>query len=87
MFHHREIPGHVDAGDKHRFDVSRVSTIAGECHPRVVVLVLFRIFFKDPLELNFFPVNRVLSQKGSTSVSCELERDAGSGFQHAKAHA
>jgi len=77
---HREFPGHIDAGDEDRLDVVGVTTLAGEGYPRIVML--FRIFFKATLSLNVLPVSWVFRQESSTLISCELERDAGTGFQH-----
>ena len=44
--------------------------------------MVFRIFFKYPRSLNVFPVSLISSRKGSTLSPRELERDAGTVFQH-----
>ena len=59
--YHRKAPGHVDTGDKEWLDVA-VSSLAGERHPRVVML--FRVFFKVSHQFNIFPVSRMLGHQG-----------------------
>ena len=82
--HHREIPSHVDTGDKDRLDVVTVSSLAGERYPRVEML--FRILFESPLSLNVFPVSQMFSQKGGALMSRELERDGRTRCQRPGAH-
>jgi len=45
----------------------------------------FRVLFEGPPSLNVFAERQMFSQKGGALISCKIERDAGTWFQHARA--